>query len=62
MCLTARQTSRADTKVGLNDPLVAHGSARAYRIKVTPGIQVCPDFMVTWNRVNMANNGETLKF
>ena len=33
-----RGTSRADTKVGLNDPAVAYGSAVAQRIKGTPGI------------------------
>ena len=33
-----RLTSRADTKVGLSDPAVAHGSAVAQRIKGTPGI------------------------
>ncbi len=36
--LTARQTGRAGTKVGLSDPTVASGSAVAYRIKATPGI------------------------
>ena len=36
--LTARHTSRADTKVGLSDPVVACGSAIAQRIKGTPGI------------------------
>ena len=36
--LTVRLTSRADTKVGLSDPVVAHGSAIAQRIKGTPGI------------------------
>ena len=41
MCLTVRETTRADAKAGLNDPLVARGSAKAYRIKVTPGIQMC---------------------
>ena len=33
-----RQTGRAETKVGLSDPLVVRGHARAYRIKATPGI------------------------
>ena len=42
MCLTVRLTSRTDAKAGLNDPLLARGSGRAYRIKVTPGIQMCP--------------------
>ena len=36
--LTARQTSRAETKVGLSDPTVQSGMAVAYRIKATPGI------------------------
>ena len=36
--LTARQTSRAGTKVGLSDPTVPSGRAVAYRIKATPGI------------------------
>ena len=36
--LTARDTARAGTKVGLSDPTVAGGSAVAYRIKATPGI------------------------
>jgi hypothetical protein len=36
--LTARETSRAGTKVGLSDPTVASGSAVAQRIKGTPGI------------------------
>ena len=36
--LTARPTSRAGTKVGLSDPVVAHGRAIAQRIKATPGI------------------------
>ena len=36
--LTARPTSRADTKVGLSDPAVLNGRAVAQRIKVTPGI------------------------
>src|SRR5436190_22589865 len=37
-CLTARQTSRAGTKVGLSDPVVLYGRAIAQRIKGTPGI------------------------
>ena len=36
--LTARPTSRADTKVGLSDPVVPYGRAIAQRIKGTPGI------------------------
>ncbi len=36
--LTARPTSRAGAKAGLSDPMVAHGSAIAQRIKATPGI------------------------
>jgi hypothetical protein len=36
--LTARHTSRAETKVGLSDPTVPSGRAVAYRIKATPGI------------------------
>ena len=36
--LTARQTSRAGTKVGLSDPAVPNGRAVAQRIKATPGI------------------------
>ena len=36
--LTARQTRRADTKVGPSDPVVLHGRAIAQRIKGTPGI------------------------
>ena len=36
--LTARHTSRADTKVGLSDPVVPRGRAIAQRIKVTLGI------------------------
>ena len=37
-CLTARQTSRAGTKVGVSDPVVLYGRAIAQRIKGTPGI------------------------
>ena len=36
--LTARQTRRAGTKVGLSDPAVGNGTAVAQRIKGTPGI------------------------
>ena len=36
--LTARQTGRAGTKVGLSDPVVLYGRAIAQRIKGTPGI------------------------
>ena len=36
--LTARQTSRAGTKVGSSDPVVLYGRAIAQRIKGTPGI------------------------
>ena len=36
--LTARQTSRADTKVGHSDPVVLYGKAIAHQIKGTPGI------------------------
>ena len=36
--LTARQTRRADTKVGHSDPVVLNGRAIAQRIKGTPGI------------------------
>ena len=37
-CLTARLIRRADTKVGLSDPVVLYGRAIAQRIKGTPGI------------------------
>ena len=37
-CLTARLISRADTKVGLSDPVVLNGRAIAHQIKGTPGI------------------------
>ena len=37
-CLTARLISRADTKVGLSDPVVLYGRAIAQQINVTPGI------------------------
>ena len=36
--LTARQTRRAETKVGLSDPVVESGIAIAQRIKATLGI------------------------
>ena len=36
--LTARATSRADTKVGHSDPVVPNGRAIAQRIKGTLGI------------------------
>ena len=36
--LTARLTSRAETKVGHSDPVVPRGWAIAQRIKGTPGI------------------------
>ena len=36
--LTARQTGRAGTKVGLSDPVVPGGRAIAQRIKATLGI------------------------
>ena len=36
--LTARETSRAGTKVGVSDPVVPYGRAIAQRIKGTPGI------------------------
>ena len=38
VCLTARQTCRADAKAGPSDPAVACGSAVAQRIKGTLGI------------------------
>ena len=37
-CLTARQTSRAETKVGHSDPVILCGRVIAQRIKGTPGI------------------------
>ncbi len=37
-CLTARQTSQAETKVGYSDPVVLRGRAIAQRIKGTLGI------------------------
>ena len=36
--MTARLISRADTKVGLSDPVVLNGRAIAHQIKGTPGI------------------------
>ena len=36
--LTARQTGRAGTKVGLSDPVIPSGRAIAQRIKATLGI------------------------
>ena len=38
VCLTARHIGRADTKVGLSDPVVPSGRAIAQQIKGTPGI------------------------
>ena len=38
VCLTARQTRRAGTKIGHSDPVVLNGRAIAQRIKGTPGI------------------------
>ena len=37
-CLTAREASRAGTKVGLSDPAILYGRVVAQRIKGTPGI------------------------
>ena len=37
-CLTARRICRADTKVGLSDPVVPYGRAIAHQIKGTLGI------------------------
>ena len=37
-CLTARLTSRAESKDGHSDPVVPRGRAIAQRIKGTPGI------------------------
>ncbi len=37
-CLTARLISRADTKVGLSDPVIPNGRVIAHQIKGTPGI------------------------
>ena len=38
VCLTARPISRADTKVGLSDPVIPYGRVIAHQIKGTPGI------------------------
>ena len=38
VCLTARPISRADTKVGLSDPVIPNGRVIAHQIKGTPGI------------------------
>ena len=38
VCLTARVTIQAETKVGHNDPAVMHGNTVAYRKKETLGI------------------------
>ena len=38
MGLTARQISRADTKVGLSDPVIPNGRVIAHQIKGTLGI------------------------
>ena len=37
-CLTARQMSRAGTKVGLSDPVIPNGRVIAHQIKGTLGI------------------------
>ena len=37
-CLTARLISRADTKVGLSDPVIPYGRVIAHQTKGTPGI------------------------
>ena len=37
-CLTAREASRAGTKVGHSDPAILYGRVVAQRIKGTPGI------------------------
>ena len=37
-CLTVRDTTQADTKVGESDPAHERGFGVAQRIKVTPGI------------------------
>jgi hypothetical protein len=49
--LTARPTSRAETKVGLSDPTVPSGRAVAYRTKATPGI-------TGWSRPRVHIDGE----
>ena len=38
VCLTARQISRAGTKVGLSDPVIPNGRVIAHQIKGTLGI------------------------
>ncbi len=38
MCLTARQISRAGTKVGLSDPVIPNGRVIAHQINGTLGI------------------------
>jgi hypothetical protein len=37
-CFTARPISRADTKVGLSDPVIPYGRVIAHQIKGTLGI------------------------
>ena len=37
-CLTARSINRADTKVGLSDPVIPYGRVIAHQIKGTLGI------------------------
>ena len=37
-CLTVRLISRADTKVGLSDPVIPYGRVIAHQIKGTLGI------------------------
>ena len=37
-CLTARLIRRADTKVGLSDPVIPYGRVIAHQTKGTPGI------------------------
>ena len=37
-CLTARFINRADTKVGLSDPVIPYGRVIAHQIKGTLGI------------------------
>ena len=39
--LTARETSRAGTKVGVSDPVIPNGRVIAHWIKGTPGITGC---------------------
>ena len=38
VCLTVRETPRAETKVGHSDPVTLCGKVIAQRIKGTPGI------------------------